>query len=321
MTTQTVHIQTFDHGASLTSATLRVVSTDVVVATADSVDEVTADSGLYAAVFGETSVIAAGTYRLRAIVGGQPIQRYVTLTGTDGEVVQSRKEFQGDIIDAPNSTAVEAIQSGLAKTGSDGDTLETLSDQIDGISGAGTGARTITVTVNDGSTALQNAKVRLTEGVNTFVASTNGSGVATLNVDDATYTVAITKAGYTYAGTTLVVDGDETPTYSMTALTITPSSPGFTTGYVTAYDETGTEESGVVVYVELVSTPSSYTGVSLDKKVRTITSDVDGLVEIPGLHIGSTYRIWRGARRDDQYTIPTSAGASYALPPIIGREQ
>jgi hypothetical protein len=33
--------------------------------------------------------------------------------------------------------AIEEIQSGLAKTGADGDTLETLSDQIDGISGGG----------------------------------------------------------------------------------------------------------------------------------------------------------------------------------------
>jgi hypothetical protein len=37
-------------------------------------------------------VIAAGEYRLRAVVGGQPINRYVTLSGTDGEVVQARSE-------------------------------------------------------------------------------------------------------------------------------------------------------------------------------------------------------------------------------------
>lgn len=91
-TTQTVHIQTYDYGASLSSATLRVVSTDVLVATADTVNEVTADSGLYAAVFGETAVIAAGEYRLRAIVSGKPINRYVTLAGADGEIVEARNE-------------------------------------------------------------------------------------------------------------------------------------------------------------------------------------------------------------------------------------
>ena len=92
MTTQTVHIQTFDYGASLTSATLRAIDTDTLVATADTTDEVTADSGLYAAVFGEVAVITAGTYRLRAVAGGQPINRYVTLAGVDAEVVQSRSE-------------------------------------------------------------------------------------------------------------------------------------------------------------------------------------------------------------------------------------
>ena len=92
MTTQTIHIQTYEYGASLTSATLRAIDTDALVATADTVNEVTADSGLYAAVFGEVAAIAAGTYRLRAVAGGQPISRYVTLAGVDAEVVQSRWE-------------------------------------------------------------------------------------------------------------------------------------------------------------------------------------------------------------------------------------
>jgi hypothetical protein len=92
MTTQTIQIHTFDYGASLSSATLRSIADDTLVATADSVNEVTSDSGLYAAVFGEASVIAAGTYRLRAVISGQPINRYVTLAGTDNEVVQARSE-------------------------------------------------------------------------------------------------------------------------------------------------------------------------------------------------------------------------------------
>ena len=92
MTTQTVHIHTFDYGASLSSATLRTVADDTLVATADTVNEVTADSGLYAAVFGEVSVITAGEYRLRAVVSGKPINRYVTLAGTDNEVVEARSE-------------------------------------------------------------------------------------------------------------------------------------------------------------------------------------------------------------------------------------
>jgi hypothetical protein len=55
-------------------------------------------------------VIAAGEYRLRAVVGGQPINRYVTLSGTDGEVVQARSERLAVL----DSASVTAVQTGLA---------------------------------------------------------------------------------------------------------------------------------------------------------------------------------------------------------------
>jgi hypothetical protein len=42
---------------------------------------------------------------------------------------------QMDLVNAPNATAVTALQSGLARTGADSDTLKTLSDQIDGVTG------------------------------------------------------------------------------------------------------------------------------------------------------------------------------------------
>jgi hypothetical protein len=109
MTTQTVHIHTFDYGASLSSATLRNVADDTPVATADTVNEVTADSGLYAAVFGEISVIAAGEYRLRAVVSGKPINRYVTLAGADNEVVEARSERAAVLDSADKATLVDLI--------------------------------------------------------------------------------------------------------------------------------------------------------------------------------------------------------------------
>ena len=114
MTTQTIHIQTYEYGASLTSATLRAIDTDTLVATADTVNEVTADSGLYAVVFGEVAAIAAGTYRLRAVAGGQPINRYVTLAGVDAEVVQSRWERFAEL--PPNGiTAAVLATDAVAK--------------------------------------------------------------------------------------------------------------------------------------------------------------------------------------------------------------
>lgn len=61
------------------------------------------------------------------------------LTGTDGVTLATSQPnyapavagAQMDLVNAPNATAVTAIQNGLAATGADGDTLETLSDQID----------------------------------------------------------------------------------------------------------------------------------------------------------------------------------------------
>lgn len=208
------------------------------------------------------------------------------------------------------------------------DSLEAIRDRgdaawITGSGGSGSGARTITITVNDGTTNLQNATVTLTEGANAYTATTNVSGVATLNVDDATYTVAITKSGYSFAGASLLVNGDEVQTYSMSAISITPGTGDFTTGYLTCYDETGTVEAAATVYCELTAPPSGDTGYSYDSKIRTLTSAANGLVEIPGLVKGGTYRIWRGQRKanaSNQYLIPTSAGSTYELPSHIGRE-
>jgi len=186
-------------------------------------------------------------------------------------------------------------------------------------SGSGTGARTVTITVNDGTTALQNAIVRMHEGASSYTATTNASGVATFNLDDATYTVAITKQGYSYAGTTLVVDGDESQTYSMTQISITPGSGSATTGYVTCLDNTGTAEADVTVYAQMIDPPTSGTGYAYDASVRTVTSDEDGVAELTGMIKGATYQLWRGKRATGRtVTIPSDAGSTYALPSLVG---
>lgn len=125
------------------------------------------------------------------------------------------------------------------------DSLEAIRDRGDaawttgGGGGSGTGARTITVTVDDGATALQNATVRFTEGINSYTATTNASGIATFNLDDASYTVAITKAGYSFAGTTNVVSADASVTYSMTQVSFPGSSAPMCAVSITVYDQYG----------------------------------------------------------------------------------
>ena len=207
------------------------------------------------------------------------------------------------------------------------DTGTTLPAQISGISGgggSGSGARTITITVDDGTTPLQNAIVRMTEGSNTYTATTDVNGEATFNLDDATYTVAITKSGYSYAGTSLVVTADDTVTYSMTALSITPSTGSFTTGYLTAYDTAGQAEQGVSVNIQMIIAPTG-TGVAYDSAIVTKTSDVNGLVQFAGMAKGATYWLWRGSTATLDYeggievAIPVGAGATTALTNVAGQ--
>ncbi len=156
------------------------------------------------------------------------------------------------------------------------------SDQLDrieaAIGGSGSGARTVTITVNDGTTVLQNATVRLTEGANTFIATTNVSGVAVFNLDDATYTVALTKSGYSYAGTTLVVNGTETATYSMTQVSITPpSNPSLSAIVVLCLDAAGQPEADVDIDIRIVTVPSGSTNIAYKGAKQTATSDADGI--------------------------------------------
>lgn len=92
----------------------------------------------------------------------------------------------------------------------------------------GSGAYTITVTVTDGVDALQGAAVRVTEGATTQVLLTDVNGEAEFALDAASYRVAVTKAGYSFAPSTRTVTGEEAGTLTsdleMTAVAI-PAAP------------------------------------------------------------------------------------------------
>jgi hypothetical protein len=256
MTMQHVQIQTYDFGATLSPVTLRNPTTDAVIATADTCEEIGTDAGVYLATFDETSVIAAGQYRLRAVVSGSPINRWVTLAGVDAEVAFATMERA-------------AISSG-------------------------TGARTVTITVNDGSSVLQNAIVRMAEGANTFTGMTNASGVVTFNLDDATYVVSITKSGYSYSGTTLVVDGTETRTYSMTQIVPSaPDNPDNSLLTITCRTPSGVVESGVVISVRKKTVAVGDENNAYSGAVMTDTSGVDGITSFEVVR-GATYQWKRG---------------------------
>lgn len=198
-----------------------------------------------------------------------------------------------------------------------------LSPASGGSSSSGTGANSVLVTVNDGALVLQNATVRISEGASVFTAVTGVDGIARFtSIHDASFSVSIAKFGFTFAGATLVVDGNETVTYSMTQIVISPSSPGTKTGYFVTYDPSGVLQAGVTVRMSLKCLPTNHVGHVRDDDVVTVVSDGSGVAQFTGLIPGARYYAWRGNRsRPDSCStvqIPLTATDGFQIGSISG---
>lgn len=179
---------------------------------------------------------------------------------------------------------------------------------------AGFGARTVTITVTDGTDPLEGAKVRLTKGAESYVLATNASGQATFALNDGTWAVTITLPIYTFTATTLLVDGNETETYDMTAVSIPASDVDRVTGYLYVEDNEGTVQEGVEVVLTAYLLPG--TGLAVDAEPRTSTSAADGLVSFENLIPGAMYKL-TDANGDRLIAIPSDATSPYALPSVV----
>jgi len=245
-----------------------------------------------------------------------PADQSIIIAATDA-VMSRLGEPTGESMSADIATLATAASITTLR-GADSDTLKTLSDQIDGISaGTGTGARTVTITVNDGTTVLQNARVRVVEGVNTYTGLTNASGVVVFNLDDATYTVSITKSGYTYSGTTLIVDGTETRTYSMTVVSVTPPDDAALSAVeVICLNSVGAAESGVAIDFRIADIPSGDVNRAYRGLKHTETSDGDGIARFE-LVRGATYE-WKRGTADEWARIVVDNDSATSVTSVIG---
>jgi hypothetical protein len=190
--------------------------------------------------------------------------------------------------------------------------------------GTGTGARTVVVTVTLSASPVEGASVRLTKAAETYVGSTNASGQVTFNVDDGTWTVAITSPGATFAGASLVVDDDETVSYSLTAISITPSPATQITGYYTCYSHLGVVEAGVSITMQLVGLAQGSVGLALDNRLRTVTSDANGVAQFTNLFPGCRYKVYRGAAENKAWYVilpDTVTGDPVELGSIYGDDE
>jgi hypothetical protein len=185
--------------------------------------------------------------------------------------------------------------------------------------GAGVGARTVSATVTYLGSPFEGATVRITKGAESRVGTTDASGVTqpTWNVDDGTWTVAITGRDIEFAGATLVVDGNETPTYAVTPVIHAVSDVDKRTGFLYCYDENGDAESGVDVTITCHYAPS--TGLALDSTVRAETSGATGLVEFTNMIVGARYSVKRGTGA--AYSVLVASGTDpFELTSIVGQE-
>jgi hypothetical protein len=190
--------------------------------------------------------------------------------------------------------------------------------------GTGTGARTVVVTVTLSASPVEGASVRLTKAAETYVGSTNASGQVTFNIDDGTWTVAITSPGATFAGASLVVDDDETVSYSLTAISITPSPATQITGYYTCYSHLGVVEAGISITMQLVGLAQGSTGLALDNRLRTVTSDANGVAQFTNLFPGCRYKVYRGAAENKAWYVnlpDTVTGDPVELGSIYGDDE
>jgi hypothetical protein len=174
--------------------------------------------------------------------------------------------------------------------------------------------------VNDGTTALQNATVRLSEGVNAFAGQTNASGVVAFSLDAATYSVAITKDGYSFTPTTKVVAGSGTQTYSMTLNVVVPDAdPLKCVATVTCYDVLTADDDEARVFIQQTAVPSGDDNHVFDGREKLLTPDADGVIELT-LWRGATYLIWRGTDKADGVTFTVPNAATMDIDSVLGAD-
>jgi len=151
--------------------------------------------------------------------------------------------------------------------------------------GSGSGAYTITVTVTDGTDPLQNAIVRVVEGVSSYTVTTNASGQGAFALDAATYSVAVTKDGYQFTPTTRTVTGNEAGTLTndleLTETVIpAPDSPELCTVSMYCVDASGTAVSGLAVTFTLYPEQASRAdGNVITTRTKTATSNGSGIIQ------------------------------------------
>jgi len=182
--------------------------------------------------------------------------------------------------------------------------------ELEQLASAGVGASPLTITVTDGTDELSGATVRVTAAGVALNQTTGVDGLALFALTDGDYDVTVVRPGYGSEYVVVTVSGTSAETIALTESAVTPpASPLVATGTMLVLDELAAIESDVDISLQLTGGPGT-AGYALDTKIRTATSDVDGLVEFAGLIRGATYSVWRGSSTAPSATSPFSVRAS-----------
>jgi hypothetical protein len=175
----------------------------------------------------------------------------------------------------------------------------------------GRGAHPVTITITDlDDEPLENADIRVVSGILGGSGITDEDGEKVFALNSATYAVTITCSGFEGLTEELVISGTTAITYQLTPRTITaPTVPGMATGVLVALDELLYVEPGVDVNLQLVA-GRGVAGFSLDQKIRTLTTDSEGMVQFTRLAHGAKYAVWTGPIVEASASPFTSRGRS-----------
>ena len=185
------------------------------------------------------------------------------------------------------------------------------------------GSYAVSVTVATSTAVVGGAVVQvLKNGLHVAWGITNTAGQVTFYLDAATYTLQIksTPSYLPLAPSAAVVAGPSSFALTLVPQTAAPpDNPDVVTGTLITYDQNGAIEAGVIITIRAIQPMKGGTGSAYDSQSRTVLSDNNGLVSIPGLHPGVSYRIKRGTGPDYTYQVPITAFGVVEIPDILGQ--
>ncbi len=170
-----------------------------------------------------------------------------------------------------------------------------------------TGPNTVTITINDGTNPIENARVRMYRTGESETKLTDTNGQVQFTVAGATWSVAVAAINYVGQTNTLVVSGNVSQAYSLVENSVAPpSDPTLSLLSVLCVDEAGAVEEGVTIYVRIKTVPSGSTGYAYDGTSQSGTSAANGQVTFNVVR-QAVYQYKRGTSQEwTDVTIPNT---------------